>query len=147
MKNETSLIGKNQVNPHGVKVSFGKHKDELITRVPVSYLKWMINEKTPQYEVAKAEFERRGDTMPKVELTGHAIDNASLRVRKIWHETRGKDEGLYSWLQRMTLEAIEHGEPMGDEVHWYKGMKFCITEGEEFPTLKTIMRNKTLDKT
>jgi len=131
------------INPHGVTMDFGKHKGELITRVPVSYLRWMINEKTPQSEVAKAEFERRGDTMPKVELSGHAIDNASLRVRKIWHETRNKDEGLYSWLQRMTLEAIAQGATIGDRIH-YKGMKFCIAEGEEFPTLKTIMRNKSI---
>jgi len=128
-----------QINPHDKLIEFGKHKGERFTRLPVSYLRWMINEKTPQNEIAKAEFERRGDTMPKINLTGHAIDNASLRVRKIWHETRGNDEGLYSWLQRMTLEAIAQGATIGDCVH-YKGMKFCIAKGDEFPTLKTIMR-------
>ncbi len=132
------------INPHGKIIDFGKHKGTLFTRLPVSYLRWMINKKTPQVDIAKAEFERRGDTMPKVELSGHAIDNASLRVWKIWHETRGKDEGLYSWLQRMTLEAIAQGAPVGDRIH-YKGMKFCIADGEEFPTLKTIMRNKNND--
>jgi hypothetical protein len=131
-----------EINPHGVKMEFGKHKGELITRVPVSYLKWMINEKTLQWAIAKAEFERRGDTMPKVELSGHAIDNASLRVVKIWLQTSEPDEGLYSWLQRMTLEAIEHGHETGGGfgVVVHKGMKFCIVDGEEFPTLKTIMR-------
>jgi hypothetical protein len=127
------------INTHGVTINFGKHKGELFTRLPVSYLRWMINEKAPMVEYAKAEFERRGDTMPKVELSGHAIDNASLRVRKIWHETRGDDEGLYSWLMRMTLEAIEHGEKLDSGKIKYKGMKFVIVEGEEFPSLKTIM--------
>lgn len=130
------------MNTHGLRIEFGKHKGELFTRIPVSYLRWMINDKTPQSEIARAEFERRGDTMPKVELSGHAIDNASLRVRKIWHETRLENEGLYSWLQRMTLEAIKQGATIGDRIH-YKGMKFCIADGEEFPVLKTIMRNKS----
>lgn len=72
-----------KIDPHGKRITFGKHKGELFTRLPVSYLKWMVNEKAQEWEIAKAEFERRGDTMPLVELSGHAIDNASLRVRKI----------------------------------------------------------------
>lgn len=128
------------MNTHGMTIDFGKHQGELFTRVPVGYLRWMVNEKTKQADVAKAELERRGDTMPKVELSGHAIDNASLRVRKIWHETREKDEGLYSWLQRMTLEAVEHGELLESGKTKYNGMKLVIAEGEEFPTLLTIMR-------
>ena len=128
------------IDPHGQVVSFGKHKGELFTRVPVSYLRWMINEGTQQADIARAEFERRGDTMPTVELSGHAIDNASLRVRKIWHQTRAKDEGLYSWLQRMTLEAIARGARLDSGKIMWQGMKFVIEEGEEFPVLKTIMR-------
>ncbi len=132
------------MNTHGKIIEFGKHKGTLFTRLPVSYLRWMINEKTRDWEIAKAEFERRGDTMPKVELSGHAIDNASLRVRKIWYETRRDNEGIYSWLQRMTLEAIEHGEHIdGGEKIAYLGMKFVVAQGEEFPTLKTIMRGKS----
>jgi hypothetical protein len=140
-----------EINTHGMIVPFGKHSGELYTRVPVSYLKWMINEKCQNWEIAKAEFERRGDTMPLIELTGHAINNASTRVLKIWQETRKPaddkccdDEGLYSWLQRMTLEAIAQGAQIGGKIH-YKGMKFVVAEGEEFPTLKTIMRNKAND--
>lgn len=128
------------INPHGQKIDYGKHKGELFTRLPRGYLVWMINEKAPMWEVAKAEFERRGDTMPKVELSGHAIDNASLRVRKIWHQSRGKDEGLYSWLQRMTLEAIEKGVYVEDGKIEHMGVKWVIAQGEEFPTLKTVMR-------
>lgn len=129
------------MNTHGLKISFGKHKGQLFTRLPVSYLKWMINEKTIEHEIAKAEFERRGDTMPAVELSGHAIDNASIRCRKIWHESKlSDDEGLYSWLQRLTLEALKDGVKLESGKIKYLGMKFVIHQGEEFPVLKTIMR-------
>lgn len=132
------------INPHHKIIEFGKHKGELFTRLPVSYLRWMINEKAPQWEIAKAEFERRGDTMPQVELSGHAIDNASLRVRNIWLVHRRKNEGLYTWLQRMTLEAIENGKEVEGKIE-YEGMKFVVSQGEEFPVLKTIMRGKNDD--
>lgn len=128
------------MNTHGLIINFGKHNGELFTRLPVSYLKWMINNNTQQSDISKAEFERRGDTMPEVELSGHAIDNASLRVRKIWHEDRNDDEGLYTWLQRTTLEAIRGGEKLESGKIKYKKMKFVIEHGEEFPVLKTIMR-------
>jgi hypothetical protein len=129
------------VNPHGAVINYGKHKGDLFTRLPRSYLVWMINERAPQWEIAKAEFERRGDTMPKIELSGHAIDNASLRVRKIWHETKAsQEEGLWSWLQRVSLEALEKGEKLPSGKTKYMGMKFVFEEGEEFPVLKTIMR-------
>ena len=127
-------------NPHGQVIEFGKHCGELFTRIPVSYLRWMVNGKTQQWEIAKAEFERRGDTMPTVELSGHAIDNASLRVRKIWHENRAEDEGLYSWLSRITLEELASGDRLESGKVKYMGMKLVIEEGEEFPVLKTIMR-------
>ncbi len=130
------------MNTHGLKIDFGKHKGELFTRLPVSYLRWMVNERTKQWDVAKAEFERRGDTMPKVKLSGHAIDNASLRVLHIWRQDENPDEGFYSWLSRMTLEAIEHGEHTDQGVVKYHDMKFVIAQGEEFPSLKTIMRAK-----
>ena len=53
--------------------------------------------------MAEAELERRGDTMPaEIEISNHAIDKASLRVRKAWHTDRQQDEGLYSWLVRIS---------------------------------------------
>ncbi|MFA5183584.1 MAG: hypothetical protein WC405_19935 [Syntrophales bacterium] len=131
------------MNTHGVILTFGRHKGELLTRVPVSYLKWMLNEPqmAPNWrDLAKAEFERRGDTLPKVEVSGHAIDKASLRVRKIWRRTAlNKDEGLYSWLMRITLEAWENGEKLENGKISYLRMKLVIEPGVEFPVLKTIM--------
>lgn len=127
------------LNTHGVLMPNGKHKGERLTRVPVSYLKWMSNEPSHSMrDLAKAELARRGHKNPTVELTAHAIDNASLRVRKIWHETRGPEEGLYSWLTRMVVEAMASGEPV-DGAYFYQGMKLVVEPGEEFPVLKTIM--------
>lgn len=127
------------MNTHGKKIHFGKHKGELFTRLPISYLKWMINNKTEQHEIAAHEFDRRGCTMPVVELSGHAIDNASIRVLKHWQESKEASEGIYSWLQRMTLEAIDQGDKLESGKIKYNGMKFVIEQGAEFPVLKTIM--------
>lgn len=143
------------LNTHNVKMPFGKHKDQPLTRVPVSYLRWMANDMTADKQLdgvpwatwAKTELERRHHQMPQVELSPHAIDNASLRVRKIWHDTRGPEEGLYTWLARMVLEGMKDGERREDptdsalSIH-YKGLKLVIHQGEEFPVLKTIMKSK-----
>jgi len=131
------------LNTHGVTLSFGKYKGTLITRVPLHYIKWMINDsKIPQHEYAQAEFLRRGDTMPLVEISGHAIDNASFRVLHNWLINPEKDEGegFYSWLQRMTLQAVEQGVRLESGKIKYLGMKLVIEQGEEFPVLVSIMK-------
>lgn len=131
------------ITTHGIKITFGKHKGLLVTRVPVSYLRWMANEVNMEdswRKTAQSELTRRGSTMPQIELTGHAIDRASLRVWHQWNATRGKGEGLHSWLQRMTLEAIAKGERRASKIV-YLGMKFVVEAGEEFPVLKSIMED------
>ena len=135
-------IDKDHPNTHGVTLPFGRHKGELLTRVPVSYLKWMLNSVTmaPEWrELAKSEFERRGDTMPVAEITGHAIDKASLRVLHLWDTLRGRREGLYSWLMRLTLDALKKGRKLPNGKTKYLGMLLLIEKGVEFPVLKTIM--------
>lgn len=82
-----------ELNTHGVRLDFGKHSGELITRVPVSYLKWMVRNGTKSSDLAAAELERRGTQTPEVEVSGHAIDRASLNCRKTWHETRNEARG------------------------------------------------------
>lgn len=131
------------LNTHDVLMPSGKHKGERLTRVPVSYLKWMANESGHSMrDLANAEIKRRGHVMPTIELSAHAIDNASLRVRKIWHETKlNEDEGLYTWLVRMVTEAMQ--SPSADGVYYHHGMKLVVAQGEEFPTLKTVTRGKT----
>ena len=133
---------------HGLIVGFGKHKGERWTRVPIGYLKWILNEMPETAEahvIAKAELARRGDTMPReVEISAHAIDKASLRVRKRWHEDRGNDEGIYSWLVRISEEALATKNQINEqnERMKYKGCVLVFTYGNHFPILKTVMPDK-----
>jgi len=135
-------------NIHNEVIQFGKHKGERWTRLPIGYLKWMLNEMPKDSEawaMADAELERRGDTMPTdVEISNHAIDKASLRVRKAWHTDRGEDEGLYSWLVRISGEALSaknQKNEQNERINW-KGCKLVFTYGNYFPTLKTVMNDK-----
>jgi len=124
----------------------GRHKGERITRIPVSYLKWIAN--TPDHSLcqsAKTEMDRRGTVTPDVDVSGHAIDRASLRCRKLWHEDRGKDEGIYSWLCRITREALDKQKMGGWEADFqceHKGMKLTITREGTWPVLKSIWPSK-----
>ncbi len=129
---------------HGVRLDFGKHRGELYTRAPIPYLKWMVNENHSRSKFAKAELERRNIQLTElpVEISGHAMDTASLRVRRTWHEDRGSDEGLHSWLMRVAVEALESNKPDIAGCIFHKGMKLVFVEGELYPTLKTVMRDK-----
>lgn len=130
------------LNTHGVTLGFGRHQGELLTRVPVSYLRWMVNQHTQQSDLARAEIDRRGSKLPQIEISGHAIDRASLRCSRIWRESRDGEEGLYSWLERMTLEAIQHGAETKSGKIEYRGMYFVVEQGEEYPVLKSIMQHR-----
>lgn len=130
------------LSTHGFVMEHGKHKGELITRVPVGYLKWMVRVSATNWQFAAAEMERRGTVTPDIEISGHAIDSASLRCRKIWHETRADDsEGLHAWLCRKAGEALAYGDKQGDKIA-YDGMLFVFAEDGAWPALKTIMRDK-----
>jgi len=126
---------------HGQIVTFGKHKGERWTRVPVSYLRWLANESYNWRGMANAELKRRGTTIDsKVEISGHALDRASLNCRRIWHETSEEGEGIHAWLIRMATEAIESKGEV-DFIRW-KGLKLAFSYGEYYPTLKTVMPYK-----
>ncbi len=129
---------------HHLVCEFGKHKGELWTRIPVSYLKWLVNT-TPLPNstagegrlIAAAELKRRGTVTPTIEISGHAIDSASLRCRKTWHECSNPNEGLHAWLCRMAVEALAI-DPTGEAIV-YAGIKWVFVHGEAYPTLKTVM--------
>ena len=132
-----------EINTHNLVCDFGKHKGELWTRIPVSYLKWLVN--TPARDgstapaIAAAELNRRGTVTPTIEVSGHAIDRASLNCRKIWHETAlNEEEGLHAWLCRMATEALEKGEKLESGKIRYSRMKFVFEDGELYPVLKTV---------
>ena len=76
-----------EINTHNVRIEFGKYRGELVTRLPISYLEWLINEGTHFAPVAEAELKRRGYKPGKgkrVDITNHAIDRASIRIMGIF---------------------------------------------------------------
>ena len=127
--------------PEPQSLTFGRHKGVLITRVPLSYLKWMVCAGTMQAELAEEELKRRGTVTPELDIAIHAVDRASLRLRRRWHETRGQDEGLYSWLVRMATEALKDGKKTDSGV-FYQGMRFIFDRDGVWPVLKTVMPAK-----
>ena len=134
-----------EINTHNLRVDFGKHKGELWTRVPVSYLKWLSNQPERNaadisHDIARAELKRRGTVTPTIEVSGHAIDRASLNCRKIWHQTAlDENEGLHAWLCRMAAAALAAKDETKSGKYHHCGMLFAFEFGECYPTLKTVM--------
>lgn len=131
------------IDTHHIRIAFGRHAGELWTRVPVGYLRWMVNHPSPQFppgalDLARAELDRRGTPLPTMEISGHAIDRASLRLLGLWRDTRrDSHEGLYSWLMRLAEEAYT-----GSEEGLSMGVRFVFEPGEAYPTVKTVMPAK-----
>lgn len=133
-----------KIDTHGEVIQFGRHIGELFTRLPISYLKWMINEGTQQRDLAAAELKRRGTVTPELEISHHAIDRASTRLERVWKKDReDPEEGVYTWLHRVALRAWKEGERLasgkvriGCAGHI---LKMAFEEGEVWPILKTIM--------
>lgn len=132
------------IDTHNMVVDFGRHFGERYTRVLISYLRWMVNEPHPKAEIAMAELDRRGVPLVQdpVEISGHAVDSASMRVWKIWRKTRKSPKiGLHAWLIDTVVDALATGEPSEDGRISYNGMILVLTRGELWWTLKTIMKD------
>ena len=127
------------INTHNRIVDFGKHEGKRWTRIPVSYLKWLINEGTQYSDIAKAELKRRGTILNyEIEISCHAVDRASYKCIRIWQKTRKKNEGLHSWLVRMSRAAIKQDGK--EEKITYKNVTFVFCYGKLYPTLKTVIK-------
>lgn len=126
------------MNTENIRMDNGRHKGELLTRVPVGYLKWMVNAKHKQSSLAKAELERRGTVTPELELSGHAIDRFSQRCMNVWRAERDGEEGLNAFMLRVCGEALQMGvDEEGCVVHLE--MKFVFGVDGVWPVLKSIM--------
>lgn len=137
------MIGTEPTNTHGYRLKRSqKHRNELITRVPVGYLKWMVNVGHQEAPYAEAELKRRGTVTPEFDISGHAIDSASLRLFKLWDTQRRKDEGLHAWLCRMTAGALKNGEMINESIT-YRGIRYVFAADGVWPVLKTVMRRKS----
>ncbi len=137
-------IAEATLNTHHLTVGFGKHQGELWTRVPVSYLKWLVNSPpkpgSDAREIAQAELARRGTTTPTLEVSGHAIDRASLTCRAIWHQTAlSPQEGLHAWLCRVAAEAWAKQDAIPNGKLQHGGLLFAFEKGMSWPILKTVM--------
>lgn len=117
----------------------GKHRGKPIEQIPVGYLRWMVGARHGEAERARAELQRRGSVLPTIEISGHAIDRASLYLRRTWHETRGEKEGLHAWLVRKATEALAKGERRTPTRIEYDGISFRFEMDCEWPVLKTVL--------
>lgn len=144
----------NPEDMHNEMIQFGKHKGERWTRLPVGYLKWMSNQLTGEGQrLADLELERRGSIVePTIELSGHAIDRASIYFIDKWLLQRSHDkEGFHTWLAKTAQQAYDIAEvppysetseePVTIKVK-YNGMKLAIMVGRHYPVLKTVMPTK-----
>ena len=123
-----------------MRIDFGKHAGERYTRVPVSYLRWMVNVRHPKADIAEAELNRRGTTLPTLEISHHAIDRASVHLLDKWRKWRQKDEGLYSWLHRVANQAWQKDQS-ADRVE-FGGIVFVFERDGAWPVVKTVIRSK-----
>lgn len=132
------------INTHNVVVDFGRHKGTPYTRMPIGYLKWMVNSAHSKQAIAAAELKRRGTITPELDLSGHAIDRASTNPYTMhrYKETMRPDEGIYSWLARMAAEARAHNDVDHKGRFNYAGLRFAFEEGQHWPVLKTVMPAK-----
>lgn len=130
------------MNTHHYRIKLGRHRGELITRVPVDYLKWMANTPThAERAYAQAELARRGTVTPEFEVSGHAVDRASQSCLSIWKQTRREGEGLHAWLCRVGSEALTGKQKKGGKFA-HMGMLFAFAQDGTWPVLKTVMPDK-----
>lgn len=134
-----------EINTHNMRIEFGKYKGELVTRLPISYLEWIINVGAAYAPIAQAELDRRGipKDHKKVEISNHAIDRASVRILKIWKGASNSNEGIYSWLTRVSIDALAKLKEPPAEGKFkieYISMTLVFKTGINYPTLVTVLK-------
>lgn len=127
------------MNTHELVCDFGRHAGEPYTRLPVSYLRWMVNARHSRADIAEAELKRRGTVTPDIDITGHAIDRASQRCLDLWQKSRQGPEGLHAWLHRMAVAALEKPADVNGR-HRCGEIIFVIDQAGCWPVVKTVLR-------
>lgn len=119
----------------------GKHAGQPITRVPVGYLRWMVQVGHRLADYAKHELKRRGSVLPDLEVSGHAIDRASLKLWGLFHARQDRDQGLNAWLTQRSTQALQYGEAIDRDDSGVKlkhnGIVFVFQIDNQWPVLKT----------
>ncbi len=121
-------------------VPSGKFKSRFWSEVPVDYLFWAVNsgQKRLGY-LAKDELNRRGVFVTKeVKVMPSVIDKVSLELHSEWLNARNEDQGIYSWVKHMAVQALNrkgNHSPVS-----YEGLVFYFEFGEIYPVLKGIKK-------
>lgn len=135
-----------------VVMPWGPYQGERITRVPPSYLFRLRDNPCDAVppgdwnswsQVAQAELDRRGTYIPEVEVTSHAIDQASLRILPVWRREAGEREGLHRWMAHTAMSALTFGVPCDTPGrYYYLGVCWVFNPNEECarPVLQTCWR-------
>lgn len=130
-----------EINTHNMTVSFGRHQGELYTRIPVSYLLWMINVEHTYAHIAHAEIKRRGTVLPSVEVSHHAIDRFSQKFLKKWLEANS-DKGIAAYLhelaEKVWFEYAADRANHSSETIYFEGINFVFEIEGRWPVLKTV---------
>ncbi len=121
---------------------FGKFRGHFITRVPPSYLQWMITQGHPMAFKAQEELERRGTKCTyRVDIKAHAIDRASQRLMYLWVSTAMENEGLFSWLVRRASDALDtlpKDQRLGNLKLEHDGVIFVMDFSTLIPVVKSV---------
>lgn len=117
----------------------GRYQGEPITRIPVGYLRWMVNAGHSAARQAAMELARRGSVLPEIEISGHAIDRASQHSLAAWRHGRDGEEGLHAWMQRAGLEAYHRLDASKDTIE-HAGVRWIFKRGKFYPEIKTVTR-------
>ena len=137
----------NEQELHDFVMPFGRHRGVRLVHVPVSYLTWMVGNSIQHADLAERELDRRGTAIPALDISGHAIDRASLLCRHFWHEERVKTgRGIHNWLVKVAQEALDKGKKGDNGKIIYAGMKFTFEMEGKWPVLLTIRPAKVKKK-
>ncbi len=124
----------------GYRIPNGRHQGKRITRIPVGYLRWMVNVGHEDEDKAIAELDRRGTAKCEMDVSAHAIDRASQRLLDKWQNS-GLDVGLHTWVAGMAKQALEHGKRTENEAGItvkYEGVKYFFEIDRKWPILKSV---------
>lgn len=128
------------MNTHNLKIEFGKYRGELYTRLPIHYLRWMIDQHTKDWEIAQAELNRRGAVIEhQLEVSTHAIDRASIRLWKVWIDDTKMKVGIHRWLHDLAVEALGSSKEEKPTKVVYKDIKFVFEHNYLDTVLKTVI--------
>lgn len=113
--------------------------------VPQSYLSWMVKENSLQATQARVELDRRGYEPTEVDIQKSAIDAASLHLYQLYKKDRKVDQGIWSWLEDVAVEALSGTDGHMPESGKYgvaaRGVNLYVCFDYSVPTVLKVSRD------